>query len=272
MDTDISLDDYCKDIQRYPLLSAEEERALAHAKNYNRLIECNLRLVVSIALKRQGEGVPVMDLIQEGNMGLMKAATRYDPDKGFRFSTYATWWIWQAVGRALGGAHTIHIPVYIVELVRKIKRTMRAIQAERGSEPSMEEIAALFEMSTYELVGLLQVEEEPISLDAPLSDDDEYYNLAGQLEDKQAISPAENAVADSRRATIEQALREALTARERRVIELRYGLSSAGGYTRTLEEIATEMGLTRERIRQIEVNALRHLREPIAMKRLREAV
>jgi len=255
---------YLIEIGRYPLLTPEQECTATQQE----LINCNLRLVVSIARNYNGQGLPLMDLIQEGNMGLMKAAARFKPEKGFRFSTYATWWIRQAVGRAVDSQGFICIPVYIMTRIHKIRRARTQWTLENGVEPTTEELASLFDMQPTDLAELLQIAEDPVSLDTPISDHDEFYSLASKLEDTSVLSPIEHTDREARREEITQAL-AALRPRERRVIEMRFGLGE-NGYSHTLEEIAAEMKLTRERIRQIEVKALRTLNQSGQM--LQEAV
>lgn len=264
---------YLIEIGRYPLLTAEQEIQLAHLiragdrEAQQRLVEANLRLVVSIAKRYSNNEVALLDLIQEGNLGLIRAAQKFDPHRGFRFSTYATWWIRQAISRAIAEhTRTIHIPVHVVELIYKMKRVTRQLYQDLGRAPYPEEIASAISLTKERVVELQSMAESPISLDSPLSDD-EQYRLADTLEDTQATAPADIVTHQVLREQISQAL-EVLSQRERQVIELRYGLHD--GYCHTLEELSAYFKLTRERIRQIEVKALRSLRQPIQVALLRE--
>jgi RNA polymerase primary sigma factor len=264
---------YLGEIGRYPLLSAEEEMELARRvaegdiEAQQRLVESNLRLVVSIAKRYNTQGISLLDLVQEGNLGLIRAAQKFDPSRGFRFSTYATWWIRQAISRAVAEhTRTIHIPVHVVEMIYKIKRITRHLYQELGRDPEAEEIARVARLSKERVVELQGMAENPISLDAPLTDD-EPYHLADTLEDTRATAPAEAVTHRALRDQIASAL-ELLNQRERQVIEMRYGL--ADGYCHTLEELSAHFKLTRERIRQIEVKALRTLRQPIQAHLLRD--
>ncbi|GCE20343.1 sigma-70 family RNA polymerase sigma factor [Dictyobacter kobayashii] len=264
---------YLAEIGRYPLLSAEQEMQLAQRiitgdiKAQQHLVEANLRLVVSIAKRYNNHGVSLLDLIQEGNLGLIRAAQKFDPVRGFRFSTYATWWIRQAISRAVAEhTRTIHIPVHVVELIYKMKRITRQLYQDLGRDPFPEEIANAIHLSKERIVELQSMAEAPISLDAPLSDDEQYH-LADIIEDTHAAAPADVVTHQVLRDHISRAL-ETLSQRERQVIELRYGLQD--GYCHTLEELSTYFKLTRERIRQIEVKALRTLRQPVQVHLLRD--
>ncbi|HZO72742.1 MAG TPA: sigma-70 family RNA polymerase sigma factor [Ktedonobacteraceae bacterium] len=264
---------YLAEIGRYPLLTAEQELQIAlrvaagDMEAQQRLVEANLRLVVSIAKRYNNQGVSLLDLIQEGNLGLIRAAQKFDPTRGFRFSTYATWWIRQAISRAVA-EHTrvIHVPVHVVELIYKMKRISRELYQELGREPFPEEIAHKIHLTKERVVELQSMAETPISLDAPLIDDEQYH-LADMLEDTHAAAPAEVVTHHVLCDQIAHAL-ETLSQRERQVIELRYGLQD--GYCHTLEELSVLFKLTRERIRQIEVKALRTLRHPIQVHLLRD--
>lgn len=264
---------YLAEIGRYPLLSADQEMHLARRiitgdiKAQQQLVEANLRLVVSIAKRYNNHGVSLLDLIQEGNLGLIRAAQKFDPVRGFRFSTYATWWIRQAISRAVAEhTRTIHIPVHVVELIYKMKRITRQLYQDLGRDPFPEEIARAIHLSKEKVVELQSMAEAPISLDAPLSDDEQYH-LADIIEDPHAAAPADIVTHQVLRDHISHAL-ETLSQRERQVIELRYGLQD--GYCHTLEELSAYFKLTRERIRQIEVKALRTLRQPVQVHLLRD--
>ena len=263
--TDDSVKQYLKEIGTYPLLTAAQELSLAeriaHGDQYalQQLIDSNLRLVVSIAKRYSSQGLPLLDLIQEGNIGLMRAAQKFDFRRGFRFSTYATWWIRQAMSRAIAEhSRTIHIPVHVVELIYKIKRISRRIYQEEGLEPLPEQIATELGLSKERVLELLSVSDQPVSLDAPVSDD-EQYNLADSLEDVTMKSPEEQVTHKMQRSYIEQAMR-VLNERERTIIEMRYGLKD--GHSHSLDDVSVKFQLTRERIRQIEVKALRKMRYP----------
>jgi RNA polymerase primary sigma factor len=264
---------YLVEIGRYPLLTAEQEIQLAHriragdTEAQKCIVEANLRLVVSIAKRYINNGVPLLDLIQEGNLGLIRASQKFDPQRGFRFSTYATWWIRQAISRAIAEhTRTIHVPVHVVELIYKMKRVTRQLYQDLGRVPYPEEIAHAISLTKERVVELQIMAESPISLDTPLNDD-EQYRLADMLEDTHATAPADVVAHQFLREQISQAL-ETLSQRERQVIELRYGLHD--GYCHTLEELSVYFKLTRERIRQIEVKALRLLRQPVQVSLLRE--
>ncbi len=262
---DDSVKQYLKEIGMYPLLNAEQELQLAERvargdqRARQRLIEANLRLVVSIAKRYSNQGLPLLDLIQEGNIGLMRATQKFDYKRGFRFSTYATWWIRQAISRAIAEhSRSIHIPVHVVELIYKIKRVARRMYQEQGLEPLPEQLAAEIGLPRERVVELLNASEQPISLDAPMADDEEYH-LTDMLEDTVSALPIDQNAYQIQRDNIEQAM-TVLNPRERTIIEMRYGLKD--GHSLSLEEVSTIFHLTRERIRQIEVKALRKLRYP----------
>ncbi len=268
-DDDDRMDDavkqYLKEIGRYPLLNAEEELILAEriaggdTNARTKLIECNLRLVVSIAKRYASQGMPLLDLIQEGNFGLMRAAQKFDYRRRNRFSTYATWWIRQAISRAIAEySRSIHIPVHVMELIFKLKRIHRNLYQENGREPTPEEIAEAAGVPKDKVVELLGMSEQPISLDAPIADDEQYH-LGDIVEDPSIVAPIDAVAIQAMRDQIDTAL-ETLHPRERKIIEMRNGLKDGHAYT--LEEVSHEFRLTRERIRQIEVKALRKLRAP----------
>ena len=270
---DNAIRQYLGEIGRFSLLTAEQEMALAkrviagELEAQQRLVEANLRLVVSIAKRYNNHGIHLLDLVQEGNLGLIRAAQKFDPSRGFRFSTYATWWIRQAISRAVAEhTRTIHIPVHVVELIYKIKRITRRLYQELGRDPLAEEIAVAANLTKERVVELQSMAETPISLDAPLIDDEQYH-LADTLEDTRATAPAEAVTHQALQDQIANAL-ETLNMRERKVIEMRYGLYD--GHCHTLEELSAFFKLTRERIRQIEVKALRTLRHPIQVHLLRD--
>jgi len=270
---DDSVKQYLKEIGMYPLLTAEQELLLAERvargeqRARQRLIEANLRLVVSIAKRYSNQGLPLLDLIQEGNIGLMRATQKFDYKRGFRFSTYATWWIRQAISRAIAEhSRSIHIPVHVVELIYRIKRIARRIYQEQGIEPLPEQLAAEVGLPRERVVELLSVSEQPISLDAPMADDEEYH-LADMIEDASMLVLPDLASYQLQREHIEQAM-TILNPRERTIIEMRYGLKD--GHSLSLDEVSVLFHLTRERIRQIEVKALRKLRYPERYEGMRE--
>ena len=264
---------YLKEIGRVDLLSAEEEIALAKrieegdtiAKQ--ELAEANLRLVVSIAKRYVGRGMSFLDLIQEGNMGLMKAVEKFDYEKGFKFSTYATWWIRQAITRAIADqARTIRIPVHMVETINKLVRIQRQLLQDLGREPTPEEIGAEMDLPTEKVRDILKISQEPVSLETPIGEEDDSH-LGDFIEDNDATSPADNAAYELLKSELEDVL-DTLTDREENVLRLRFGLDD--GRQRTLEDVGKVFGVTRERIRQIEAKALRKLRHPSRSKQLKD--
>ncbi|MBA2878935.1 RNA polymerase sigma factor RpoD [Anoxybacillus ayderensis] len=264
---------YLKEIGRVPLLSAEEEIELAKRieqgdeEAKRRLAEANLRLVVSIAKRYVGRGMLFLDLIQEGNMGLIKAVEKFDYRKGYKFSTYATWWIRQAITRAIADqARTIRIPVHMVETINKLIRVQRQLLQDLGREPSPEEIAEEMDLTPEKVREILKIAQEPVSLETPIGEEDDSH-LGDFIEDQDATSPAEHAAYELLKEQLEDVL-DTLTDREENVLRLRFGLDD--GRTRTLEEVGKVFGVTRERIRQIEAKALRKLRHPSRSKRLKD--
>ena len=264
---------YLKEIGNVPLLSGEEEVELAKRVEQGdeeakkKLTEANLRLVVSIAKKYVGRGMPFLDLIQEGNMGLMKAVDKFDYTKGYKFSTYATWWIRQAITRGIADTgRTIRVPVHMVETINKTLRMTRTLLQELGREPTPEEGAARLNVPVARVREVLKISRDPVSLDTPIGEEDDSH-LGDFIEDDTALSPSDSAAFSMLREELKSAL-ESLTDRERQVIELRFGLLD--GRARTLEEVGKEFNVTRERIRQIEAKALRKLRHPSRSKRLKD--
>ncbi|MDO4633813.1 MAG: RNA polymerase sigma factor RpoD [Eubacteriales bacterium] len=264
---------YLKEIGNVPLLTSEEEVELARRVEEGdetakkQLIEANLRLVVSIAKKYVGRGMPFLDLIQEGNMGLMKAVDKFDYAKGFKFSTYATWWIRQAITRGIADTgRTIRVPVHMVETINKTLRMTRTLLQELGREPTPEEVAERLGVPVSRVREVLKISRDPVSLDTPIGEEDDSH-LGDFIEDDSALSPADSAAFSMLREELATAL-ESLTDRERQVVQLRFGLID--GRARTLEEVGKEFNVTRERIRQIEAKALRKLRHPSRSKRLRD--
>jgi RNA polymerase primary sigma factor len=290
----LSLDDpvrmYLKEIGRVPLLSMEEEQRLAQAievgeaeaeKNgasdntvialgfeaKRKLTEANLRLVVSIAKKYVGRGMLFLDLIQEGNLGLIRAVEKFDYHKGYKFSTYATWWIRQAITRALADqARTIRIPVHMVETINRLIKISRQLLQELGRDPTVEEIAAEMGLTPEKVREVIKISQEPISLETPIGEEEDSH-LGDFIEDQEAVAPAEAASVMLLKEKMQDVLKN-LTDRERKVLELRFGL--VDGHQRTLEEVGQEFGVTRERIRQIEAKALRKLRHPSRGKALKD--
>jgi RNA polymerase primary sigma factor len=264
---------YLKEIGRVDLLSAEEEINLAKRilqgdeEAKRRLAEANLRLVVSIAKRYVGRGMQFLDLIQEGNMGLIKAVEKFDYEKGFKFSTYATWWIRQAITRAIADqARTIRIPVHMVETINKLIRVQRQLLQDLGREPTPEEIGEDMDLSPDKVREILKIAQEPVSLETPIGEEDDSH-LGDFIEDQDATSPSEHAAYELLKEQLEDVL-DTLTDREENVLRLRFGLDD--GRTRTLEEVGKVFGVTRERIRQIEAKALRKLRHPSRSKRLKD--
>ena len=264
---------YLKEIGRVDLLSAEEEILLAERieegdeEAKRRLAEANLRLVVSIAKRYVGRGMLFLDLIQEGNMGLIKAVEKFDYRKGFKFSTYATWWIRQAITRAIADqARTIRIPVHMVETINKLIRVQRQLLQDLGREPTPEEIAEDMDLTPEKVREILKIAQEPVSLETPIGEEDDSH-LGDFIEDQDATSPSEHAAYELLKEQLEDVL-DTLTDREENVLRLRFGLDD--GRTRTLEEVGKVFGVTRERIRQIEAKALRKLRHPSRSKRLKD--
>jgi RNA polymerase primary sigma factor len=264
---------YLKEIGRVSLLSADEEVELAKRielgdeEAKRRLAEANLRLVVSIAKRYVGRGMLFLDLIQEGNMGLIKAVEKFDYLKGYKFSTYATWWIRQAITRAIADqARTIRIPVHMVETINKLIRISRQLLQELGREPSAEEIAQEMDMSPEKVREIQKIAQEPVSLETPIGEEDDSH-LGDFIPDEDALAPADAAAYELLKEQLEDVL-DTLTEREENVLRLRFGLDD--GRTRTLEEVGKVFGVTRERIRQIEAKALRKLRHPSRSKRLKD--
>lgn len=286
--TDIKLDDtdysdvfstedpvrmYLKEIGKYPLLTAEEEKDLAlrmekgDKKAKNRLAEANLRLVVSIAKKYSGRGMHFLDLMQEGNLGLMKAVDKFDYRKGFKFSTYATWWIRQSITRAIADqARTIRIPVHMVETINRIIRIQRQFVQEEGREPSIEEISKKMNMATDRVREIMKISHEPVSLETPVGEEEDSH-LSDFIQDEKAQSP-EDVVAMMALREEENKVLDTLTDREKKVLLRRFGWED--GNPRTLEEVGKEFDVTRERIRQIEAKAIRKLKHTSRSARLRD--
>ena len=264
---------YLKEIGNVPLLTSEQEVDLARRveegdpEAKKALTEANLRLVVSIAKKYVGRGMPFLDLIQEGNMGLMKAVDKFDYTKGYKFSTYATWWIRQAITRGIADTgRTIRVPVHMVETINKTLRMTRQLLQELGREPTPEEVAEKLGVPASRVREVLKISRDPVSLDTPIGEEDDSH-LGDFIEDDTALSPADSATFSMLKEELSNAL-ESLTERERQVVKLRFGLED--GRARTLEEVGKEFNVTRERIRQIEAKALRKLRHPSRSKRLKD--
>ena len=276
---EIGLDDpvkmYLKDIGRVPLLSADDEIELARLMQEGdpvakkRLSEANLRLVVSIAKRYVGRGMLFLDLIQEGNLGLMKAVEKFDYQKGFKFSTYATWWIRQSITRAIADqARTIRIPVHMVETINRLTRIQRLLLQEFGREPTSAEIAEKMGVTEERVCEIQKIAQDPVSLETPIGEEEDSH-LGDFIEDEKTVTPSDSV---SFRMLKEQLLRvlDTLTPREEKVLRLRYGLDD--GKPRTLEEVGKEFNVTRERIRQIEAKALRKLRHPSRSKKLKDFI
>ena len=264
---------YLKEIGTVPLLSADEELRLAKRKAEGddnakeRLIEANLRLVVSIAKRYTGRGMSFLDLVQEGNLGLIKGVEKFDYTKGYKLSTYATWWIRQSVTRALADqARTIRVPVHMVETINKMSKMQRKLTLELGYEPSVAELSEALEMSENKVMEIMQIAREPASLETPIGEEDD-SNLGDFVADSNVVTPEGNVESVMLREHIDALLGD-LKERERQVIVLRFGLED--GHPRTLEEVGKEFNVTRERIRQIEAKALRKLRNPVRSKRIRD--
>ena len=264
---------YLKEIGKVPLLTAEEEVALAirmaegDEEAKRRMAEANLRLVVSIAKRYVGRGMLFLDLIQEGNLGLIKAVDKFDYTKGYKFSTYATWWIRQAITRAIADqARTIRIPVHMVETINKVIRVSRQLLQELGHDPSAEEIAEEMNLPVEKIRDILKIAQEPVSLETPIGEEEDSH-LGDFIEDEGASEPSEAASFTLLKEQLMSVL-DTLTPREKKVLELRFGIID--GRTRTLEEVGKEFNVTRERIRQIEAKALRKLRHPSRSKKLRD--
>ena len=273
----IALDDpvrmYLKEIGKVPLLTNQEEQELAERINSGdesakkKLAESNLRLVVSIAKRYTGRGMMFLDLIQEGNIGLLKAVEKFDYSKGFKFSTYATWWIRQAITRAIADqSRTIRIPVHMVETINKLVRIQRKLLQELGREPSPEEIAEEMDLPVDRVREIMKISQEPVSLETPIGEEDDSH-LGDFIQDDNALAPADAAAFTLLKEELNAVL-ATLTERERKVLSLRFGLED--GHAKTLEEVGKEFNVTRERIRQIEAKALRKLRHPNKSKRLKD--
>jgi RNA polymerase primary sigma factor len=267
---------YLREIGKIPLLSAEEELALAKRvvagdkEAKDKMAEANMRLVVSIAKRYVGRGLDLLDLIQEGNTGLLRAVEKFDPDKGFKFSTYATWWIRQAITRAIADqARTIRIPVHMVETINKLLRTQRRLTQELNREPTNEEIANAMEIEVDKVEHIMKIKQDISSLDASIRDDEEESVLADFIEDEDTISPEESATNQLLKEQVKEML-AALTEREQKIIKLRFGLED--GKQHTLEEVGQEFSVTRERIRQIEAKALAKLRKHKDARKLHDYI
>ena len=275
--SDVGLDDpvkmYLKDIGQVPLLTTDEELELAQKMSEGqeaakkRLSEANLRLVVSIAKRYVGRGMLFLDLIQEGNLGLMKAVEKFDYQKGFKFSTYATWWIRQSITRAIADqARTIRIPVHMVETINKLTREQRILLQELGREPTLEELAERMGVSIERVSEIQKIAQDPVSLETPIGEEEDSH-LGDFIEDDKTPTASDSVASTMLKEQISRVL-DTLTPREEKVLRLRYGIDD--GRPRTLEEVGKEFNVTRERIRQIEAKALRKLRHPSRSKRLRD--
>ena len=267
---------YLREIGKIPLLNSEEELALAQRvvagdkKAKDQMAEANMRLVVSIAKRYVGRGLDLLDLIQEGNTGLLRAVEKFDPDKGFKFSTYATWWIRQAITRAIADqARTIRIPVHMVETINKLLRTQRRLTQELNREPTNEEIAKEMEIDVDKVEHIMKIKQDISSLDASIRDDEEDSVLADFIEDEDTVSPEESATGQLLKEQVKDML-GALTDREQKILKLRFGLED--GKSHTLEEVGQEFSVTRERIRQIEAKALAKLRKHRDAKKLHDYI
>lgn len=267
---------YLREIGKIPLLTAEEELALAQRvvagdkKAKDQMAEANMRLVVSIAKRYVGRGLDLLDLIQEGNTGLLRAVEKFDPDKGFKFSTYATWWIRQAITRAIADqARTIRIPVHMVETINKLLRTQRRLTQELNREPTNEEIAKAMEIEVEKVEHIMKIKQDISSLDASVRDDEEDSVLADFIEDEDTVSPEESATGSLLKEHVKEML-SSLTEREQKILKLRFGLED--GKSHTLEEVGQEFSVTRERIRQIEAKALAKLRKHKDSKKLHDYI
>lgn len=263
---------YLRDIGKIPLLTAAEEIDLAkraekdEKRARDKLISANLRLVVSIAKKYVGRGMSLLDLIEEGNIGLMRAVDKYDWRRGYKFSTYATWWIRQAITRAIADqARTIRIPVHMVETINRFNRTQRRLMQELGREPTPEEVAKALEIDPSKAREIIKVSQEPTSLETPVGDEEDSH--LGDFIADQGLQPDEQATRELLKIHLDEVL-DSLSPREKRVLQLRFGLED--GKQRTLEEVGKEFGVTRERIRQIEAKAIRKLKHPTRAKKLRD--
>ncbi len=267
---------YLREIGKIPLLNSEEELELAHrVKNgeqeaKDKMAEANMRLVVSIAKRYVGRGLDLLDLIQEGNTGLLRAVEKFDPDKGFKFSTYATWWIRQAITRAIADqARTIRIPVHMVETINKLLRTQRRLTQELNREPTNEEIAKAMELDVAKIEHIMKIKQDITSLDASIRDDEEDSVLSDFIEDEDTISPEESATGQLLKEQVKDMLKS-LTEREQKIVKMRFGLED--GKSHTLEEVGQEFSVTRERIRQIEAKALVKLRKHRDAKKLHDYI
>jgi RNA polymerase primary sigma factor len=279
LDDDVADDSvrlYLREIGKIPLLNAEEELALAQKvvagdkRAKDQMAEANMRLVVSIAKRYVGRGLDLLDLIQEGNTGLLRAVEKFDPDKGFKFSTYATWWIRQAITRAIADqARTIRIPVHMVETINKLLRTQRRLTQELNREPTNEEIAKEMEIDVEKVEHIMKIKQDISSLDASIRDDEEDSVLADFIEDEDTVSPEESATGQLLKEQVKDML-GALTEREQKILKLRFGLED--GKSHTLEEVGQEFSVTRERIRQIEAKALAKLRKHRDAKKLHDYI
>lgn len=277
LENNINIEDhvrmYLKEIGKVPLLSSEEEVELAKRMEQgdkeakSKLAEANLRLVVSIAKRYVGRGMQLLDLIQEGNLGLMKAVEKFDYKKGYKFSTYATWWIRQAITRAIADqARTIRIPVHMVETINKLLRVSRQLLQELGREPTNEEIAEKMDIPVARVREILKISQDPVSLETPIGEEEDSH-LGDFIKDENITSPADAAAFVLLKEQLNQVL-DSLTEREQEVLRLRFGLED--GRARTLEEVGREFNVTRERIRQIEAKALRKLRHPSRSRKLKD--